>query len=439
MKYFYHLVTKCLYVGIFLGINARITQAQEYTPLSLADAISIGLENNFDIRIADYQANIATNNNAVGEAGMLPRVDLNLGGSGFYTGSPASFITSRLNANTGATISWTLFDGFRAQATKERLELLEADSEGNAAIIVETTIQAIILGYYNALLAQEQENVLMEVLAASARRYDYEELRKEMGASGTFELLQFKDAFFTDSANLVIQKLNLRNEIRNLNLLMNVPVESEWELTDDLQERFSRYEFEDLRDKMLEDNNNLKNQYIANNILRQDTRIAEADMYPTISLNTGVTYGSGTANRADGQSVTFSAFDYTAGISIGFNLFNGGQVRRAIQNARINEQIGLLSERQLKESLVNDLLVTLDTYSARREVKELRDILVENAALNLDIAEDRFESGLINSLDYRQIQLQFLNAQLSRLEALRDLKESETELVRLTGGLVREN
>ncbi len=413
--------------------------AQRNTPLSLTDAISIGLENNFDIRIADYQVNISQNNNNAGEAGMLPRVDLNLNGSFFKTESPASFIASRLNASSGLSISWILFDGFRAKANLERLDLLQSESEGNASIIVETTIQAIILGYYNALLAQEQERVLKEVLAASERRYDYEELRKEMGASGTFELLQFKDAYFTDSVNLVIQQLNVRNQIRNLNLLMNVPVESDWTLTDNLQERFSRYDFEELKDKMIADNNNIRNQYISNRILRQDTRLAEANMYPTITINTGVNYGVGTANRIDGQSLDFRAFDYTAGFSLAFNLFNGGQTRRAIRNARIDEQIGQLTERQLEESLMNDLLVTYDTYGARREVKDLRDILVENAALNLDIAEERFESGLINSLDYRQIQLQFLNAQLSRLEALRDLKESETELIRLTGGLVRES
>ena len=63
---------------------------------------------------------------------------------------------------------------------------------------------------------------------------------------------------------------------------------------------------------------------------------------------------------------------------------------------------------------------------------------VENAQLNLDLANDRFKSGLINSFDYRQVQAQYLNAQLERLRALRNLNASQAELVRLTGGLVRE-
>ena len=406
--------------------------------LSLSDALRIGLKNNFDIRIADQSIRIAENNNSKGNAGMLPRVDLNMSGSWFETQNPASFVVNRRNGNSGINLSWNLFDGYRAVATKDRLEYLEEQSEGNASVIVETTMQAIILAYYNTLVAMEQLKVLEETLGASQRRFAYEEVRKEIGASGTFELLQFKDALYTDSTNLTIQQLNFRNAVKNLNLLMNVPIQSQWNFTDPLQTNFPSYDLRELREEMLENNNNLQNQYITNHILRQDTRLARANLYPTLGFNASTNYGLGTVTLVDGNSRDFSAFDYSAGLTLSLNLFNGGQTRRAIKSAQINEQIGLLQERQLEEALQNDLWVAHDTYNTRKEIKTLTDDLVENAQTNLEIAEDRFESGLINSLDYRQIQLQLLQAQLSRIQALRDLIESETELIRLTGGLVRE-
>ena len=406
--------------------------------LSLSDALRIGLKNNFDIRIADQSIRIAENNNSKGNAGMLPRVDLNMSGSWFETQNPASFVVNRRNGNSGINLSWNLFDGYRAVATKDRLEYLEEQSEGNASIIVETTMQAIILAYYNTLVAMEQLKVLEETLGASRRRFAYEEVRKEIGASGTFELLQFKDALYTDSTNLTIQQLNFRNAVKNLNLLMNVPIQSQWNFTDPLQTNFPSYDLRELREEMLDNNNNLQNQYITNHILRQDTRLARANLYPTLGFNASTNYGLGSVTLVDGNTRDFSAFDYSAGLTLSLNLFNGGQTRRAIKSAQINEQIGLLQERQLEEALQNDLWVAHDTYNTRKEIKTLTDDLVENAQTNLEIAEDRFESGLINSLDYRQIQLQLLQAQLSRIQALRDLIESETELVRLTGGLVRE-
>ena len=97
-----------------------------------------------------------------------------------------------------------------------------------------------------------------------------------------------------------------------------------------------------------------------------------------------------------------------------------------------------METRELEQSLQNELFVTYDNYEARRRIYNLQAQNVQNARLNLDLANERFQSGLINTFDFRQIQLQYLNAHIARLQALRDLNSSETELIRLIGGLVRE-
>jgi outer membrane protein len=67
----------------------------------------------------------------------------------------------------------------------------------------------------------------------------------------------------------------------------------------------------------------------------------------------------------------------------------------------------------------------------------LSNSLVENARRNIEIAEERFRGGLISFFDYRSIQLSYLNATQTRLNALFNLKTTETELLRLSGGLLR--
>ena len=42
------------------------------------------------------------------------------------------------------------------------------------------------------------------------------------------ELLQFKNTLLTDSSNLLIQKQNFNNAIKNLNLVMGIDLSSEW-------------------------------------------------------------------------------------------------------------------------------------------------------------------------------------------------------------------
>ena len=57
---------------------------------------------------------------------------------------------------------------------------------------------------------------------------------------------------------------------------------------------------------------------------------------------------------------------------------------------------------------------------------------------NLEIAQDRFKAGTINSFNYRDIQLVYLNAALAKAEAVFNLIDTQTELMRLTGNIVAE-
>ena len=434
----------CLLFAFIFGFGG--IQAQQM--LSLEKAIEKTLQNNYGIRLAEMNVEIARNNNDWGVAGRYPRVDLNLNVSGFKSGNPGSFVPQRLNGGLSPNISWTVFDGFRVIANKARLEQLEELSVGNAALVVENNLQAVVLAFYQALLAREQVKVLEEVLDGSRERLDYESYKKDLGSTGTFEILQFRNAVITDSSNLILQRMALVNAKRNLNLLMGEEVTIPYTLSGNVNENFSDFAWQDLLDKMKSSNQNLQNQYINNHILREEVRIAKAGLFPTVSLSAGTTYSLGilqlrnrdpeTAEAQPFVSTNVSAFDYSAGLSISFNLFNGGITRRQIETARINERIGDLQTEELELALTNDLLIVFDNYQIRRQLLALQTENVSNARTNLDMAGERFQSGLINSLDFRTIQLQYLSAQLSRFQALRDLKDSETELIRLTGGLVKE-
>ncbi|MEL6251659.1 MAG: TolC family protein [Bacteroidota bacterium] len=433
---------------IALILCLSIMGALGQNSITLQDAINLTLENNYGIRISALDQEIAKNNNNWGAAGRLPRLDFNVNGSRFQSGNPGSFVPQRTNVALSPTLNWTLFDGYRIQANKSRLEELERLSYGNAAIIIENNLQAVILAYYQGLLAQEQLEVLLQVLKTSRERLEYESYKTEIGTSGSFDLLQFKNALLTDSANVLSQEVVLKNSMRNLKLIMGVEMETEVILRDPLQENFPSLNWEPLLEKMLSDNNNLKNQYINNNILREDVRVARANLYPTISMNGGITWSAGrlqlinrdpsTAENMPYVFTNVTAFDFSAGLTIAFNLYDGGNTRRLIENSRINERIGKLQQEELERSLENDLIITYDQYQSRRELLLIQLASVENSRQSLEMSKDRFENGLINSLDYRNIQLQYLNAQFAKFQALRNLKESETELLRLSGALLKE-
>ena len=174
-----------LIIVVFGAFRVGISQ----DALSLEQAIRTGLENNYQIQIAERDLEIAKNNNDWAIAGRYPTINLNANFNNSYTdiNNPISFIPQISSWSTGLIPSieanWTLFDGYRVRFTKRQLEELENLSEGNAKLAIENTIQSIILAYYNVLIQQEQLKVLESVLGLSRDRIDYQNIRKEFGQS----------------------------------------------------------------------------------------------------------------------------------------------------------------------------------------------------------------------------------------------------------------
>ncbi len=418
--------------------------------LNLEQAILLGLDKNFSIQIEKQRVEVAKNSNTLGNAGMWPSVTIGATGSTSVTeiNNPASFLQSgnikgsSLNPTVG--VAWNLFNGFNVRITKDRLDYLEQQSLGNAQVVVENSIQSIILAYYTALLEKNRLDVFERTLNLSSDRYDYVKLRGQIGTAVTFDILQDKSAYLTDSSNYIQQIQNYNNAIRNLNLLMGVDVDDVYHLTDSLEVEPQSFEREDLFARMTSNNNNLKNQYLNQEIFKRDVLLAKSSMYPIVSINL-----NGSSNRqlqdlssavfASGQTgdsgIKSSTLNYTAGITLNFTLFNGGRIKTQLENARVNEQIALIQVSELKASLKNNLISNLDQYNLRATLLSIAKENVETATLNLQLANDRYRNGTISSFDYRDIQINYLLSSLSYLQAIYNVIETETELMRLTGGL----
>jgi outer membrane protein TolC len=412
--------------------------------LSLGTAIRRGLENNFQVRIFEQQYEIAKLNNSWGTVGRFPSIGLGLTSGNRYNDSPVIVGQDNLQSYSNSlspsiNINWLLFSGFGVKMTKEKLELLESLSGGNAALVVENTIQAIILGYYRVLLEQEKLKILDQVKKLSGDRYKYEMAKKELGSSVTFDVLQAKNSFFSDSTNYLLQELNLKNAYLNLNLLLAEPPETKFMLTDTFSVKTPDYNLEDLREMMMGNNKNLLNQYINQEILKKEIGIQKSTAYPTLNMGAGADYGKNWYHDNNFEPLwENSSYGYYVNFSLNFNLFNGGNTRRAIEAARINEKIGQLETKELEQTLGNYLLNQYDLYFIRRQLYEVAEVNIESASLNLEISSEKCRNGSINSFNFRDVQLIYLNAAFRKLEAVYNLIDTRAELLRLTGGLVME-
>lgn len=423
--------------------------------LSLAQAIELGLANNYQIQLSRASVDIAENSDDWSLSGKYPTVNLTLNSNNSYTSSdnPASIVSeSSIFSNAivpGISASWVLFDGYRVNFTKDQLSRQVDLSNEQLRVQVQNSIQSIIQAYNGALVQREQMNVMAEVLTLSRDRIRYQELRKEYGQASTFDLVQAQDAYLNDSTTFLVQQNTFENALRNLNLSMGVDAYSVFQLTDELTPSTEIYSKEELDQKLLRDNPELKVQNVNIQLAEIQTSLQKANRYPQISLGAGGSYsinlssGSQTFNLGgvpdvrDVPNIAAKNLQGFVNISASYNLWDGGARNRRIEIARMQTMQAQLQYNSVELNLKTQLANTYATYLNQQKLVSITTDLVANAQQNIDIAEERFRGGLINSFDYRSIQLSYINATQSRLNAIFNLKNTETTLIQLTGGLVR--
>jgi outer membrane protein len=436
------MMKKILFLAFCSLILVSASFAQE--GLLLADAIKKGLENNFQIRIYSQTSEIAKNSNSWGVAGRFPSIDLGVQQNNRFDNTPSQvnpddrskYYTNSVHPYIN--LQWILFRGFAVQITKQKLESLEKLSEGNIAIVVENTIQSIVLAYYKVLLEEEKLKVLEKVKNLSRDRYDYMMERKNLGTAVTFDVLQAKNAFLSDSSNFLLQKLNLKNANLNLHLLLGDESKVQYNLTDEFNVVEQELDINVLMERMKADNKTLRNQYINQEILKKDIRFQKSPLFPALSMNAGFDNFNSRIKFVDNDPSYTNNFDYYASFTLSFNLSNGGNTRIAIQNAKIQEIMGELSISEMELQLSNTLINFYDLYNIRKQLHDVSLANMESSELNMQISEEKFKAGAINSFNYRDIQIAYLLAAKNKLEAIYNLIDTRTEILRMIGGIITE-
>ncbi len=423
---------KLLSLLLFAGVFAHAQQA-----LSLSDAIAKALQNNYDIIIARSEQQIAEIQNNWGTAGRYPYISLSLDNDNDYIIPESDNYVSNQFSGTAA-LSWTIFDGFSVRISKARLEELESLSQNNTALLVESTIQSIILAYYDVLLQKEKLATVEMVMELSNDRYQQELQRKEYGTSVTYDVLQAQNAYLEDRATYLLQKVAYKNAKRNLKYLMAEKGDTDYELTEAFQPVLKDYTLAGLEAQMIQNNKSLQNQYVNLRLLDNTIAAAKSDFSPSLDFSGGM-YSTTTRTKYDDADGSWSKYASLYGnFTLSWNLFSGGNRKRAVQIARIEREMGDIELEDMQHDLSNQLANLFEFYEVRKELLVLADENLEAAKLNLQISKEKFDSGAINSFNYRDVQQIYLSAAQGKLQAIYNFIDAQTSLLRVAGVIIQD-
>lgn len=422
----------------FFVLLSFSTFAQNVT---VKDAIEIALKQNFQIQIAQKNTAIAQTNNSWSEAGLFPTVALNVTNANAIqdnTKNPFTFtpgIILSQSVQPSLNLTWNIFSGMAVSISKLRLEQLEAQSKGNAMVIVETTISDVVKAYYSALMHKERLELLKELTQFSREQVVYYELKGEYAGSNSLELMQFRNQHFSDSTNFLMQEISYKNALRNLNLVLNLPLDSLLTLTDPLEFSLPEVNPRETQDQLYTNNQNLKNQLINIELSQIQTKLQRSFLFPTLSFQAGVqpSYSWIREIQNDLFQVETQTLMYSGNLVLRYNLFNNWKSKRAVEVSKIQEEIATLTYDEMKNSLSNTLINLLEMYHVRNRLVSLSFQNIDYANRMWSMGVERFKLGTLNSIELMALRNNYVNAKLTHLENLYNRIDTFFEISRLTG------
>jgi len=193
-----------------------------------------------------------------------------------------------------------------------------------------------------------------------------------------------------------------------------------------------------LLNKMLSSNKTLKNHYLNEVISERDIDIARGGMYPRLSLNAGYDFLNSNRKISGFSKTAADSYDYYGNLTLSLNLFDGLNTRRSLEIAKIQSEISKIETEEMTHSLTNVLTQLYELYNIQKDLLHVAEENLVATKLNLQISEEKFKNGAINSFNYRDVQIVYLNASLQKLNSIYNLINTDTELARLTGSIITE-
>ncbi|MEX2594211.1 MAG: TolC family protein [Anditalea sp.] len=406
--------------------------------LTFEDVIQLGLENNFGVKIAVNEREIAGNVRKIGAGALLPVLDATYGRTSsvedveqqFFDDSSPRIIQDAQSENEN--FSLVAIYGIRADAfvAMKRLGKLSEISELEAKIVIENTVAAVSAAYYRLVLEMQRDKVLQETLELSEKRLEIVESQYELGQQSKSEYLAAQVDYNADLSLLVSQDQVIESARINLNELLAMDPSSDYVVRDTIQIEGNLL-LEDLLDNAIHYNKQLLVTQRQENVAFLQIKELQAQRLPVLTLNGN--YNQSIQNSDAGFIVQNKRNGYNFGATIGLNLFSGFTLNRRIQNAkiqRVNQQYVL---DQYEVQLNSDIYRVFNIYENSKKRLEIEKNNFEVVAENTDIAFERFKLGLTSFLQFRDAQVSRLEAESRLIEAVFTIKETEIELMRLSG------
>jgi len=428
---------------IFLITTGFITAQEKIIPieLTLNEAISIALENNWDVKLS--QKDILRAEEQINEAyaNAFPTVSL----TGRYIRNikmPVLFIppgnpfnptdqtqTIELGADNSFDATLSLTQVLYSQKVNTAIKIANEYSELSKTAEKGTKNDLVLnvkKAFYNVLLMRELVKVSKQGNEVAKANYDNIAALYKQGVASEYDYLRAEVQLANTQPTLIKTENALelsKNYLKNLLAIdVNRPIEVKGEFVfTELPESFIEEESENA----VQVYPLVQQLGIQSSLLDKNITIQRSDYYPTLAAFGQYSFQS--------QDNTFKFNDYRwaksfmVGLNLSYTLFDGFSRGARIEQAIIDKEKVDLTKRKVEEGLKIKILQTVMNMNEAKKRIVAQSKSLEQAEKALKIAQTRYKSGVGTQLELIDTQAAMTMAHTNYAQAIFDYLIAKAE------------
>ncbi|MEZ4772599.1 MAG: TolC family protein [Bacteroidia bacterium] len=408
--------------------------------LSLEEAISTSLTQNYGIQIAELDEKAAQMQVYKSNAGIGPQISLNANASATGSNTRQVFLDGRevdrwgrvFSPNTNIALNWTLYDGKRMQNMFLRLNQLSQLSSMEKQLAIQNTVLQVMSAYYDVMKQKATISYMNTLLKYYQDRLNITEERWNVGKGAKGDYLLSQTDLNTQLSDLEAAKNQLQNAKIYLNFLLNRDINTVFDVQENV-DLGNEFDLNTLIENAQTNNKELLILRKSVEISRSVERETAAAKLPRIGFNStlGYTYSNSNANFI----LTNRNALFSVGLSASWTLYDGHHNNQQIAISKVNTEIIETQEQSLMAQIVGDLTAAYNQYEADKRILNIEENNLKLAEENLVISIEKFRLGGSAILDLNEAQRRFDLALNRQITAQYNVKFSELELLRLSGAL----
>jgi len=155
---------------------------------------------------------------------------------------------------------------------------------------------------------------------------------------------------------------------------------------------------------------------------------ARSSLYPQITADFNYTYQNGNRQITNNASTSYDSSDFTSGISVTQNIFDGGRIRATVRQAKSSALNAMGAVGTARNNLAYTVATAFYGQLLDEKLVKQRQGEVELAQQQLEMIQAQVEAGTVARSDVQSVQVNLSQAQFDLVTAQNNLKVAQTEL-----------